>query len=72
MNKDLKLLLISLLCLGLVVAYLYWQENYTCTTSQYQDLQGTHTVSKCTKDTPKNCWDNYSTEHEAILNCENK
>jgi len=70
MNKELKLLLISLLCLGLVVVYLYWQENYTCATSQYQDLQGTHTVSECTKDTPKTCWDNYLTEHEAILNCE--
>jgi hypothetical protein len=70
MSKELKLLLISLLCLVLTVGFIYWQQNYTCSTIEYQDLQGTHSMSECTKNKPKTCWDNYPTEQQAILNCE--
>jgi hypothetical protein len=47
MNKDLKMLLISLgLLVGLVVV-LYYVENYQCSTVEYQDLKGTHTEQVC-------------------------
>ena len=70
MNKELKLLLISLLCMLLGIGYFYWQQNYTCSTIEYQDLQGTHSISECTKNKPETCWDKYPTEALAILNCE--
>jgi len=70
MSKELKLLIISLLFIVLSVGYLYWHKNYTCSTIEYQDLQGTHSISECNKNKPKTCWDNYPTEQQAILNCE--
>jgi len=70
MSKELKLLLVSLLLIVLGIGYMYWQQNYTCSTYEYQDLTGTHSVSECTKNKPKTCWDNYSTEAQAIINCE--
>ena len=48
MNKDLKLLLISLgLLVGLVV-YIYISAHYKCETVRYQNLSGTHSESVCT------------------------
>lgn len=49
MNKELKLLLISLLMVVLVVGYIYWKENYTCEVVKYQDLSGTHSEEVCKK-----------------------
>jgi len=70
MNKELKLLIISLLLMLVGLGYFYWQQNYTCSTYEYQDLQGTHSRSECTKNKPKTCWDEYPTEALAIINCE--
>jgi hypothetical protein len=72
MSKELKLLIISLICLTLGIVYLYWNQNYTCSTIEYQDLQGTHSISECTKNEPQTCWDKHPTEVDAILNCEGK
>lgn len=73
MSKELKLLLISLLCLVLGIGYMYWQQNYTCSTVEYQDMKGTHSINECTNNkTTKTCWDKYTTEVDAILNCEGK
>lgn len=70
MSKELKLLLIPLLGLILLVGYLYWQQNYTCSTVEYQDLQGTHSYVECSKNKPKTCWDKWPTEQLAIEQCE--
>ena len=72
MNKELKLLIVSLLGLTLLVAYIYWKQNYTCSTIEYQDLKGTHSKYECTKNKPKTCWDNWPTEQLAIEQCEGK
>lgn len=47
MNKDLKMLLITL---GLAIAgivYAYTTSHYKCETIRYQDLSGTHSKSVC-------------------------
>jgi hypothetical protein len=72
MNKDLRLLLISLFFIVVSIAYLYWNHNYECTAIKYQDVQGTHTTSECHKKQPETCWDKYATEALAIQMCEGK
>jgi uncharacterized protein (UPF0333 family) len=49
MNKELKLLLISMVLMFVVTIALYLIQNYECTTSEYQDLNGPHSVTKCEK-----------------------
>jgi len=47
MNKDLKILLVSLgLLIGLVL-YIYISGHYSCKEVRYQNLSGTHTESVC-------------------------
>jgi hypothetical protein len=47
MNKDLKLLLISVGLLFGVTVYLWIAENQDCYTEEYQNLSGHHVVEKC-------------------------
>ncbi len=47
MNKELKMLLISLgLLIGLVV-YIYISQHYSCHEERYQNLSGEHSNSVC-------------------------
>ena len=72
MNKELKLLIISFIGIIIRVIFFYWQYNYTCSTVEYQDSQGTHSKVECIKKAPKTCWDKYATEELAIEHCEGK
>lgn len=47
MNKDLKMLLISIVALILVVWGAYVLENRTCSLIEYQDLGGSHSKEVC-------------------------
>jgi lipopolysaccharide export system protein LptC len=49
MNKELRLLLVSLLLVVLSIGYFYWKNNYTCETVRYQDLSGVHSEEVCKK-----------------------
>jgi hypothetical protein len=49
MNKDLKMLLISLSLLFITVLYIYLTTNYSCHTVKYQNLDGTHSKEVCEK-----------------------
>jgi hypothetical protein len=46
-NKDLKMLLISLGLLIGTVVYMYVSQHYRCSTIEYQDLSGTHSMDVC-------------------------
>jgi len=70
MNKDLRLLLISMVGMFLVTILLYFSNNFECKTFEYQNLSGTHKTTECYKKPPANCWSKYATEQEAIMNCE--
>jgi hypothetical protein len=70
MSKELKMLIVSLLGLILGIIFMYWQQNYECSTIEYQDLQGTHSQYECHKKLPANCWNQYHTEDAAIKACE--
>jgi hypothetical protein len=48
MNKDLKLLLISLGLLVGFITYIYVSAHYTCTENRYQNLSGAHNETVCT------------------------
>lgn len=47
MNKELKLLLFSLLGLIVAIIILYWATNRHCEMVEYQDLDGSHFVQVC-------------------------
>lgn len=49
MNKDLKMLLISLGLLFVTVLIIYLTTNYSCYTVRYQNLEGTHSKQVCEK-----------------------
>lgn len=70
MNKDLRLLLISLFAMFLVTVLLYVTNNYNCGQLEYQNLEGTQHQWVCEKKPDPNCWNNYRTENEAIEACE--
>jgi hypothetical protein len=72
MNKDLKLLLISIFGMFLVTVLLYVTNNYNCGQMEYQTLKGTQYQLRCEKKPDPNCWNNYKTENEAIMACEGK
>ena len=47
MDKDLKLLLISLGLLIGTVVYIYVSAHYKCETVRYQNMSGNHSESVC-------------------------
>ena len=47
MNKDLKILLISIVAFVLVLIFVTALEKQNCETVEYQDLQGTHIEQVC-------------------------
>jgi hypothetical protein len=70
MTREAKMLISALLGMVLLVAFLYWTQNYECYTTEYQDTHGTHSQWECHKKLPDNCWSNYDTENAAIIGCE--
>jgi hypothetical protein len=70
MSKEAKMLIVSMILMVAGIALLYFTQNYSCTTIEYQNLSGTHSITECSKNKPKTCWDNYATEELAIQQCE--
>jgi hypothetical protein len=70
MSKEAKLLFISLGLFILAIVYMYVSSNYKCNTIEYQNLTGMHQETVCQWNKKPTCWDKYSTEQQAILNCE--
>jgi hypothetical protein len=48
MNKDLKMLLITLGLFFAGVVWMYVAQHLSCNVIEYQDLKGTHTENVCT------------------------
>jgi hypothetical protein len=47
MNKELKLLLVSVGLLVAGVTFMYLFQHQKCTVEEYQNLSGHHVVEKC-------------------------
>jgi hypothetical protein len=71
-NKDAKMLFISLGLFFIACILLVFNSQRECTTIKYQDLQGTHSKYECHDKKPATCWDKYATEALAIQMCEGK
>jgi hypothetical protein len=72
MNKDLKMLLISIALMFVAVTALYIGNKFECGQKEYQNLNGTQYKFVCEPRPDPNCWKNYHTEDAAIRACEGK
>jgi len=72
MSKDAKMLFISLGLFLLMCIIIIFNSQYECYKVEYQNLNGTHSRQECHSKKELNCWDQYSTETEAIKMCEGK
>lgn len=73
MSSELKMVLITFIAITVGILAFIWGNNLPeCHEVKYQDLSGTHSKTECHTKDYINCWDNYTTEHEAIKACEGK